>query len=486
VNETQDSTEGKVAAFFDFDGTIVDGYSALALIKDRIKHRKISPLDTAKLVLTGLGTRTGHAQVEDFMRAGLAIFRGKTAEELDEMGAKFTRSTLGGHLFADALDRITAHQRQGHLVAIASSALPFQIDALAAEIGIEHIICTKLAWDADGRCTGEVDGEMLWGKPKALAVQAFAREHDIDLDASYAYANGDEDVEFLSTVGNPRPVNPEPELATIAAVRGWRVEQFVPRTPASALDMPRTVLAYGGLATSGVLAAGLGLLNRSRRVTANTLVTFGGDLMLGLAGVEVDVIGGQHAWTHRPAVFIFNHQSLLDPLAVFKVVQRDITPIGKKEVERMPLIGQMAWLMNAALVDRTDSRAAKAALQPALDRLADGYSILIAPEGTRSLTARVGEFKKGAFHLSMQGGVPIVPVIIRNSGELMWRGSNSIRSGRLEVLVAPPINTTDWTLRELNQQVAQVRRLYVETLDDWDAAVARTRAQAQADTSRTT
>jgi putative phosphoserine phosphatase/1-acylglycerol-3-phosphate O-acyltransferase len=316
---------------------------------------------------------------------------------------------------------------------------------------------------------------MLWGKPKALAVQAFAREHDIDLDASYGYANGDEDVEFLACVGNPRPVNPEPELAAVAQARGWQVESFVPRTCASPLDLPRTVAAFGGLAASGVLAAGLGLINRSRRVTANTLVTFGGDLMLGLAGVEVVVTGEHHAWTHRPAVFIFNHQSLLDPLAVFKVVQRDVTPIGKKEVERMPLLGQLAWLMNAALVDRGDSRAAKAALAPALDRLADGYSILIAPEGTRSLTARVGEFKKGAFHLAMQGGVPIVPVVIRNAGELMWRGSSSIRAGRLEVLVAPPIQTAGWTVRDLNAKVADVRRMYVETLANWDEAVEHAR-----------
>jgi len=319
---------------------------------------------------------------------------------------------------------------------------------------------------------------MLWGKPKALAVQAFAREHDIDLDLSYAYANGDEDVEFLSTVGNPRPVNPEPELAAFAQARGWTVERFVPRTTSSLLDMPRTAAAYGGLAASGVLAAGLGLLNRSRRVTANTLVTFGGDLMLGLAGVDVEVTGEHNAWTHRPAVFIFNHQSLLDPLAVFRVVQRDVTPIGKKEVERMPLIGQMAWLMNAALVDRTDSKQAKAALQPALDRLADGYSIMIAPEGTRSLTSRLKEFKKGAFHLAMQGGVPIVPVIIRNAGELMWRGSNSIRAGKMQVLVAPPIPTHDWTVREMNKKVAEIHRLYVDTLENWDEAVARVRASA--------
>jgi putative phosphoserine phosphatase/1-acylglycerol-3-phosphate O-acyltransferase len=466
----------KVAAFFDFDGTIIDGYSALALLKERVTHGQVNPVDTAKLVLTGLGTKTGHTEVEDFMKAGLAIFKGKTIDELDEMGRKFTRSVLGGYLYADALDKITEHQKAGHLVVIASSALPFQIDTMAAELGIDHVLCTRLAVDDEGLCTGEVDGEMLWGKQKALAVAAFALEHDVDLENSFAYGNGDEDVDFLSTVGNPRPTNPEPELAAIAERRGWQIQNFVPRSSSSILDMPRTVAAYAGLAVTAGVAAGFGLLNRNRRVAANTLVTIGGDVMLSLAGVDVEIVGEQNAWSQRPAVFIFNHQSLLDPLVVFKIVQRDVTAVGKKEVEKMPLLGQIAWLMNAALIDRKNVTQAKAALQPAVDRLHDGYSVMIAPEGTRSLTSRVGPFKKGPFHLAMQGGVPIVPVIIRDTGELMWRGSSTIRSGTLHAIVAAPIPMDDWNLRNLSAKVAEVRQLYVDALEDWDGAVARARA----------
>jgi putative phosphoserine phosphatase/1-acylglycerol-3-phosphate O-acyltransferase len=277
-------------------------------------------------------------------------------------------------------------------------------------------------------------------------------------------------------VGNPRPTNPEPELAAIAERRGWPIQKFVPRSSSSILDMPRTVAAYAGLAVTAGVAAGFGLLNRNRRVAANTLVNIGGDVMLSLAGVDVEIVGEQNAWSHRPAVFIFNHQSLLDPLVVFKIVQRDVTAVGKKEVEKMPLLGQIAWLMNAALIDRKNVTQAKAALQPAVDRLHDGYSVMIAPEGTRSLTSRVGPFKKGPFHLAMQGGVPIVPVIIRDTGELMWRGSNTIRSGTLHAIVAAPIPMDDWTLRNLSAKVAEVRQLYVDALEDWDGAVARARA----------
>ena len=73
-----------------------------------------------------------------------------------------------------------------------------------------------------------------------------------------------------------------------------------------------------------------------------------------------------------------------------------------------------------------------------LDKLADGVSIAIAPEGTRSLSDRLGPFKKGAFHIAMQAGVPIVPIVIRNAGELMWRNSFWLRPGTVDVRVLEP------------------------------------------------
>jgi putative phosphoserine phosphatase/1-acylglycerol-3-phosphate O-acyltransferase len=234
----------------------------------------------------------------------------------------------------------------------------------------------------------------------------------------------------------------------------------------------RTVAAYSGLAAACVVGATLGLVNRSRRVASNVTLSMGSGVALSLAGVSVEVAGEHNLWTHRPAVFIFNHQSLLDPLVVFKLVQRDITGVGKQEVAKQPGVAQFAWLINAALVDRGDSTQAKAALAPAVERLAKGCSITIAPEGTRSATARLGPFKKGAFHMAMQGGVPIVPVVLRNTGELLGRGSNVIRRGTVDVVVLPPVPVDGWTVADLDKRVREVRGMFVDALDDWPAAVA--------------
>ena len=85
----------------------------------------------------------------------------------------------------------------------------------------------------------------------------------------------------------------------------------------------------------------------------------------------------------------------------------------------------------------------------------------------------MGPFKKGAFHLAMQAGVPVVPIVIRNAGELQSRGSHLIRSGRLDVAVLPPVSVTDWSAADLDLRVADVRQQFVDALEDWEGTVAR-------------
>ena len=95
---------------------------------------------------------------------------------------------------------------------------------------------------------------------------------------------------------------------------------------------------------------------------------------------------------------------------------------------------------------------------------------MIAPEGTRSPTPRLLPFKKGAFHLAMQAGVPMVPVVIRNAGEIMPAHSMILTPGTVQVRVLAPVPTDDWTADNLDEQVALVEKLYADALDDWDTA----------------
>jgi putative phosphoserine phosphatase/1-acylglycerol-3-phosphate O-acyltransferase len=133
----------------------------------------------------------------------------------------------------------------------------------------------------------------------------------------------------------------------------------------------------------------------------------------------------------------------------------------------MPLLGQILRALDFAFIDRGATRSAIEAMAPAVDRLRRGMSVVIAPEGTRSLTPRLGRFKKGAFHVAMQAGVPVVPVVFRNSYEVMRRGSLLFRPGTVDVCVLPPIDVTMWKVADLDRHVADVRALFERTLNDW-------------------
>src|SRR5262249_21502343 len=88
-------------------------------------------------------------------------------------------------------------------------------------------------------------------------------------------------------------------------------------------------------------------------------------------------------------------------------------------------------------------------------------------EGTRSATPALGPFKKGAFHVAMQAGVPIVPIVIRNSGELMWRGATTIHAGTVQITVLPPVATQGWDAAGPGAHIHGVGWQYLATLANW-------------------
>jgi len=462
----------KIAAIFDFDGTLIDGYSASTLYQYRLLHGDLGPFELWRTAQRMRGPTLDEDGFVELVHDGLKSWNGRPWEEFLELGRQLCSGTPGGfigNLFHDAWRLVRAHQGMGHTVVIATSATEMQVAPLAEQLEISDVLCTRLEV-VDGLLTGRVAGRTLWGPGKIAAVQEFAAEHEIDLTVSHAYANGDEDVPLLAAVGEPHPVNPQPELAEVAQRAGWTPLMF-DSGKAGRMDVRpalRTATLFGTFFGSAGAGAAFGLLNRSRRtgvdMAGGIFDTFAGPL----TGIDVEVIGRENAWAARPAVFLINHQShLVDFLVTVHVLRRGFTAVAKAEVKQMPLVGPLFDLAGVAFLDRTDRDKAIEALGPALDKLREGTSIVIAPEGTRSLTPLPGRFKKGGFHLAMQAGVPIVPIVIRNAGELMWRRARTVRSGTVEVVVLPPIPTTGWTKNDVDEQVIAVRQLYVDTLENW-------------------
>lgn len=454
-----------VGAFFDFDGTLIAGYSAAIFFRDRVRRLQVSAGDLARSALAGLDMELRGADISKLMAIWVGGWAGRREDELEELGERLFVKHISGMVYPEARTLVRAHERMGHTIALASSATRYQAWPLARDLGVE-LLCTPVEV-AKGVVTGRLGGPILWGEGKAKAVADFAARRGIDLSQSYAYGNGDEDVPFLEVVGRPRPLNPQGGLEKVARERGWPLIHFPTRGGPGVGDVLRTGAAVTGLLTSTAVAAGIGLVNRNRRQAANLVSSIGSDVVFALAGVELRVVGEENLWSHRPAVFLFNHQSSFDVMVVGRLLRRDFTGVAKKEAARDPIFAPMGYLADVAYVDRGNTAQAKAALEPAVERLRKGISLVIAPEGTRSVTPTVGQFKKGAFHMALQAGVPIVPIVIRNAGQLMGRSAKVMRSGVIDVAVLEPIPTDDWTVDDLDGRVAEVRQRYVDTLDSW-------------------
>ncbi len=207
----------------------------------------------------------------------------------------------------------------------------------------------------------------------------------------------------------------------------------------------------------------------SRRAGVNFLTRFWPEIVLELNGVKLNVIGEENLTAQRPAVFLFNHRNNFDVFMVAALVKDNWTGVAKKELAGNPLAGTLGRLLDAAFIDRHDTAAAVAALKPVEEAARKGLSILIAPEGTRLDVAGVGPFKKGAFRIAMATGLPVVPIVIRNSDSVAGRNATTLHPGTVDIAVLPPVSVADWTLANLEAKIEQIRGNYLELLADWPA-----------------
>jgi putative phosphoserine phosphatase/1-acylglycerol-3-phosphate O-acyltransferase len=348
-------------------------------------------------------------------------------------------------------------------VAVVSSALPYQVMPIARELGIEHVMCTHLEV-ADGALTGNVVHPTCYGVGKATAARDFAAPRGIKMEKSFFYTDSDEDLPLLDLVGRPRPINPNRNLATLAAKRGWPARRFTSRGTPTASEVARTALAVASAVPASLLSVPAALLAGGWRAGLNMAVSTWGELGTALAGVDLQVQGEQYLWSHRPAVFIFNHQSAVETLLLCKLLRRDFVGIAKKELEKNPIFGPIFAASGTIFVDRFNHEQAVHALEPAIAALRKGTSIVIAPEGTRSPTPTLGKFKKGAFHLAMASGRPLVPIVFKNTLDVLPKYGVVLRPATVEVVVHKPIATASWKRKDLDKHVDDVRRLFETTL----------------------
>ncbi|NKY84130.1 HAD-IB family hydrolase [Nocardia veterana] len=454
-----------VAAVFDYGGTVVAGFAPAPAPLRVLRHRDPRRQLADTLVTSIRGARS-EGEYERFLQRITRVWAGRSEDELAELGAQLFRSTIYGHVYPEAWQLIREHEAAGHTVLLASSLTRFQVAPAARELGVEHVLCTTMA-TADGVLTGFTEGKPLWRNEKAAAVRRFADAHGIELPDSYAYADAAPDIPLLESVGHPVAVNPGPRMAMTAGERQWPTLSFRPREAPRVGDYLRTAVGFTGLLSGAAAGVVSRAPTREHRAMADAMIATAADATLRSTGIRVRVVGAEHARQPRPAVFLFNHQSQFDMVVLAEVLRSGFTAVVKKEVTANPVFGPLLRFAEATFIDRSDTTSAKAALEPVVETLRGGLSIVVAPEGTRSLTPRIGPFKKGAFHIAIAAGVPIIPIVIRNAGEIAWRNSAIVRKGTVDVAVLPPIDVSDWDPQDMDADIARVRQLFVDTLLDW-------------------
>ncbi|HSP61744.1 MAG TPA: lysophospholipid acyltransferase family protein [Pyrinomonadaceae bacterium] len=184
---------------------------------------------------------------------------------------------------------------------------------------------------------------------------------------------------------------------------------------------------------------------------------FGARNWLRLSGVKVNVTGRELLDPQQPYVFVANHWSYLDAAPLFAYTGRRMGMVGKKELLKAPILGYGMGFVNVIAIDRSNRERAVESIQEATRRLRSGISFGVCPEGTRARQGEMLPFKKGAFHMAVEAGVPIVPIALRNSDQLMGRGTGEAWPGTIEMVMLPPVETTwvssDDDLRKLVEQV---------------------------------
>ncbi|EFG74637.1 HAD hydrolase, family IB [Mycobacterium parascrofulaceum ATCC BAA-614] len=468
VAEIMASAPGpKIGAFFDLDGTLVAGFTAVILTQERLLRRDMGVGELLGMVQAGLSHTLGRIEFEDLIGKAAAALAGRLLDDLEEIGERLFVQRIESRIYPEMRELVRAHVARGHTVVLSSSALTIQVNPVARFLGISNMLTNKFETTEDGILTGGVQKPILWGPGKAAAVQRFAAENGIDLKDSYFYADGDEDVALMYLVGNPRPTNPEGKMAAVAKRRGWPILRFNSRGPVGLRRQLRTLAGFGSMFPVAAGAVGIGVLTRNRRRGVNFFTSTFSQLSLAITGVQLNVIGTENLTAQRPAVFIFNHRNQVDPVIAGALVRDNWIGVGKKELQKDPVMGALGRLLDGVFIDRDDPAAAVETMHEVEDRARKGLSIVIAPEGTRVDTTEVGPFKKGPFRLAMAAGIPIVPIVIRNAELVAARNSTVVNPGTVDVAVFPPISVQDWTVENLPERIAEVRQLYLDTLANW-------------------
>ncbi|MCB1646149.1 MAG: 1-acyl-sn-glycerol-3-phosphate acyltransferase [Pseudomonadales bacterium] len=162
-------------------------------------------------------------------------------------------------------------------------------------------------------------------------------------------------------------------------------------------------------------------------------------LNAGASLASVEVAGREHIKPGQSYVIAANHQSQFDIFVLYGFLGMDIKWVMKQELRQVPFLGLACVAMGHILIDRSNTEAAISSINNARDRIRRGNSVVFFPEGTRSRTGELKSFKKGAFRLAQELGLPVLPVAIHGTREILPSDTLDLKPGRARLIIGEPV-----------------------------------------------
>lgn len=216
----------KSAVFFDFDNTLIRGYSQVLLVKYLIKKRMFPIHVFCGILIWQLLYKLKITNdVSVVQKKSIEAIRGWSLSKLKNLTKQFFDIEIKKRIFNAGKQLVDEHFQKGREVVVVSSSLDVILDSVKEYFGIHNVLCTKLEVQND-KYTGRILGKGMYGKQKVKAVKEFALRKGIDLKKSYAYSDHISDLDLLESVGHAVAVNPDDRLMIVCKQRGWGTLRF--------------------------------------------------------------------------------------------------------------------------------------------------------------------------------------------------------------------------------------------------------------------
>lgn len=193
-------------------------------------------------------------------------------------------------------------------------------------------------------------------------------------------------------------------------------------------------------------------------------------ILLLLSDTKVKVIGEENLLHGKPQILMANHQSDFDILISLAYIPIQFRWIAKKELFTIPIFGAAMRSAGYIEIDRSNREKAIQSIDEAALRIRSGKSIMTFPEGTRSREGEIKAFKQGSFHLAIKSGVPIVPVSIIGSGQIMPKRSLRIKPGQIKIVIGKPIEVINFDVEKRHELIENVRNEIIKNYNEWQDA----------------